>query len=102
MNRHDSFEVIYVYEGEGFFQVQKRRFRIIKGNLAVVGPNHYHQFLSPPSTKLKLSFLHFQSQILLGSMTGEEEQYLAPFLCQDLRFPHLISALPEYRIRCWT
>jgi AraC-like DNA-binding protein/mannose-6-phosphate isomerase-like protein (cupin superfamily) len=92
MNRHESFEVVYVYGGDGYLQVQDRRFRMFKGNVALVGPNLYHQFLSGPTTKLKLSFLHFQSQILLGSTSGEEEQYLAPFLCQDVRFPHVISA----------
>ena len=91
MNRHDSFEVIYVYEGEGAFQVRDRRFPISKGNLVVVGPNLYHQIVSRSGTKLKLTFLHFQSGILLGSTGGEDEQYLAPFLCQDGRFPHVIS-----------
>lgn len=96
MNRHDSFEVIYVYEGKGFVQIQGRRFPISRGNLAVVGPNLYHQFLSCPSTRLKLAFLHFQSQVLLGGAGGEEVQYLAPFLCRDERFPFVIP--PSTRI----
>jgi len=91
MNRHDSFEVIYVYDGRGFVQVQERCFSISKGNLVVVGPNVYHQIVCHPGTKLKLHFLHFQSGILLGSASGEEEQYLAPFFCQDANFPNVVS-----------
>lgn len=91
MNRHDSFEVIYVYDGRGFVQVRQRRFPISKGNLVVVGPNVYHQIVCHPGTKLKLHFLHFQSGILRGSASGEEEQYLAPFFCQDANFPNVVS-----------
>jgi AraC-like DNA-binding protein len=91
MNRHDSFEVIYVYDGQGFFQVQERRFPVRKGNLVVVGPNLYHQVVCRPGSKLRLPFLHFQSGILIGSASGEEEQYLAPFFCQDANFPNVVS-----------
>jgi len=91
MNRHDSFEVIYVYEGQGFVQIQERRFPISKGNLVVLGPNLYHQVASCPGTKLRLPFLHFRSEVLIGTTGGEEEQYLAPFFCQDAEFPNVVS-----------
>lgn len=91
MNRHDSFEVIYVYEGEGVIQVMDRRVPIRKGSLVTIGPNLYHQIFSGSRAKLKLPFLHFQAGILLGSTGGEDEKFLAPFLCQDSRFPHVIS-----------
>lgn len=90
MNRHDSFEVIYVYEGQGFVQIQERRFPISKGNLVVLGPNLYHQIACCPGTKLRLPFLHFRSEVLIGGAGGEEEQYLAPFLCQDAEFPNVV------------
>jgi hypothetical protein len=98
MNRHDSFEVIYVYDGEGVLQVRDRRFPIRQGSLVTLGPNLYHQIFSGSTNKLKLPFLHFQAGILLASTGGEDEKFLAPFLCQDSRFPHVISpssALPD-------
>jgi AraC-like DNA-binding protein len=91
MNRHDSFEVIYFYEGHGVVQIQERRFPISKGNLVVQGPNLYHQIVCRRGTKLKLPFLHFQSGVLIGSVAGEEERYLAPFFCQDPEFPNVVS-----------
>jgi len=91
MNRHDSFEVIYVYEGQGFVQIQERRFPINKGNLVILGPNLYHQIACRPGTKLRLPFLHFRSEVLIGGAGGEEEQYLAPFFCQDAEFPNVVS-----------
>jgi len=91
MNRHDSFEVIYIYEGEGIMQVMDRRFPIREGSLVALGPNLYHQIFSGSRTKLKLPFLHFRAGILLSSTGGEDEKFLGPFLCQDSRFPHVIS-----------
>jgi AraC-like DNA-binding protein len=91
MNRHDSFEVIYVYQGQGLVQVQERRFSVSQGNLVVLGPNLYHQIACRPGTKLRLPFLHFQSGMLTGSPGGEEERLLAPFLCQQAEFPNVVS-----------
>lgn len=91
MNRHDSFEVLYVYDGEGLIQVSQRRFPMKKGSLVVLGPNLYHQIFNSPKRKLRLAFLHFQSGVLLGNGSGEDEKLLAPFLCQDARFPHVVA-----------
>lgn len=91
MNRHDSFEVIYVYQGQGLVQIQERRFPISKGNLVVLGPNLYHQIACRPGTKLMLPFLHFQSGMLTGGAGGEEERFLAPFFCQQAEFPNVVS-----------
>ena len=91
MNRHDSFEVIYVYTGRGFVQIQDRRFPFSKGNLVVLGPSLYHQFVCGLGTRLKLPFLHFRSEVLIGGEGGEEELYLAPFFCQDAEFPNVIT-----------
>ena len=88
MNRHDSFEVMCVYEGGGVVQVRDRRFPIKRGSLVTVGPNLYHQIFS--RSRMKLSCVHFKSELLLGSTGGEDAKFLAPFLCQDSRFPHVI------------
>lgn len=102
MNRHDSFEVIYVYQGQGLVQIQARRFPISKGNLVVLGPNLYHQIACRPGTKLLLPFLHFQSGVLTGGAGGEEERFLAPFFCQQAEFPNVVSrstGVPDEALR---
>ena len=90
MNCHDSCEVIYVYEGKGFVQIQERRYPISRGNLVVLGPNLYHQIACSTGKKLRLPFLHFRPEVLIGGAGGEEEQYLAPFFCQDVEFPNVV------------
>jgi AraC-like DNA-binding protein/mannose-6-phosphate isomerase-like protein (cupin superfamily) len=92
MNRHDSIEVLYVYGGRTDIQILNRFFHVKEGSLVVVGPDLYHRILNRPRTDVKLISLNFQPEIIRGSeASAEEEQYLMPFLCQDLQFPHVIS-----------
>jgi AraC-like DNA-binding protein/mannose-6-phosphate isomerase-like protein (cupin superfamily) len=93
MNRHDYLEVIYVYGGRTEIQVLNRFLQVKQGDLMVVGPDLYHRILNRPRVKVKLVSLNFQPEIIRGSdRNTEEEHYLMPFLCQDLQFPHVISA----------
>ncbi len=92
MNRHDYFEVLYVYGGRTDIQVLNRYFHVKEGDLMVVGPNLYHRILNRPNVEVKLVSLNFQPEVIRGSdANGEDEQYLMPFLCQDSQFPHVIS-----------
>lgn len=94
MNRHEFFELLYTWGGSTDIQVASRHFRVKQGDLVVLGPNLYHRILNPPRAQVKLVSLNFQPTVVRGSAApgGEEDQYLAPFLCQDSRFPHVIPA----------
>ena len=90
---HKHLEVIYLYTGSTSIQVQDRSFHVQKGNLIVLGPNIYHRILNTPNVEVKLISLNFMPEIIRGKeASGEDEQYLMPFLCQDSSFPHVIAA----------
>jgi AraC-like DNA-binding protein/mannose-6-phosphate isomerase-like protein (cupin superfamily) len=93
MNRHEFFEVIYVYSGNPDIQVLNRNFRVKKGDLVVIGPNLYHRIINRPKSQVKLISLNFQPEVIRGGdAEGEQESYFTPFVCQDSQFPHVIPA----------
>src|SRR5689334_3322794 len=53
MNRHDYFEVLYGYSGEGTFQVQERKFTIRGGDLFVAGSTVFHRAIQSGRKRLE-------------------------------------------------
>jgi AraC-like DNA-binding protein len=100
MNRHDYFELLYAYSGQAVYQIHGRRFAVKKGDLAVVGSTLYHRFTGDSSRfaedssiQLKAIVLFFLPELVRATeSTGDDMQYLMPFLLQDDDFPHVISA----------
>ena len=100
MNRHDYFELLYAYSGEALYQIHDRRFAVKTGDLAVVGSTLYHRFTGDSSRngedssiQLKAIVLFFLPELVRATeSTGDDMQYLMPFLLQDDDFPHVISA----------
>jgi len=91
-NRHEHFEVAYLYSGSMEVQIRNRRFRLKKGDVVVIGPNIYKQFLYNPHVGNRLITLNFRPEVIRsGATEGDDEIYLSSFLCQGLRFPHVIS-----------
>jgi AraC-like DNA-binding protein len=96
LNRHEFFEIIYIYSGSTHIQVRDRVLPIEAGNVVVIGPNVFHRVLHKPNAEVKLISMNFQPEIArAGKAAGEEEYYLSPFLCQGSQFPHVISDSPE-------
>jgi AraC-like DNA-binding protein len=89
-NRHEHFEVVYLYSGSMEVQVRDRRFCLKKGDVVVIGPGIYKQFLYSPRGN-RLITLNFRPEVIRSAPTeGEDEIYLSSFLCQGPRFPHVI------------
>lgn len=98
LNRHDFFEIIYVYSGKANVQVRDRILPAKAGYLVVIGPNLYHRLLHEPYAGLKVVSLNFHPEIVRsGRAAGEEEYYLSPFLAQKANFPHLIPSSQKSR-----
>lgn len=92
LNRHEFFEVIYIYAGKTNIQVRDRILPARTGDLVVIGPNLYHRICHNPNDALKLVSMNFQPEIArCGKVAGEEEYYLSPFLYQGSDFAHVIS-----------
>jgi AraC-like DNA-binding protein len=91
-NRHEHFEVVYVYSGSMEVQIRDRRFRLKQGDVIVIGPNIYKQFLYNPHVENRLITLNFRPEVIRsGATEGDDEIYLSSFLYQGPRFPHVIS-----------
>jgi AraC-like DNA-binding protein/mannose-6-phosphate isomerase-like protein (cupin superfamily) len=91
MNRHEFFEVIYLYGGSLEIQIRDRRFRLKKGDVAVIGTHIYHQLLYAHNVKTKVISLNYQPEVIRSGAAEEEEVYLSSFLCQGPQFPHVIT-----------
>jgi AraC-like DNA-binding protein len=92
LNRHEFFEIIYMYSGKTNIQVRDRILPVHTGDLAVIGPNLYHRVLYKRNDDLKLVSMNFQPEVARSwKVGGEEEYYLSPFLCQGPNFAHVIS-----------
>lgn len=91
-NRHEYFEVMYLFDGSMDIQIRNRRFRLKVGDVVVIGPNICKQLLYKPNVEAKVVSLNIQPEVIRsGAAEGEGEMYLTPFLCQGPRFPHVIS-----------
>jgi AraC-like DNA-binding protein/mannose-6-phosphate isomerase-like protein (cupin superfamily) len=92
LNRHEFFEIIYIYSGKTNIQVRDRILPAKTGDLVVIGPNLYHRIFDKANEDLKLVSMNFQPEIVRsGKVAGEEEYYLSPFLYQGADFAHVIS-----------
>ncbi|PYV39289.1 MAG: hypothetical protein DMG06_23575 [Acidobacteria bacterium] len=93
MNRHDYFELLYVYSGEAICQIQDRRFEVKQGDLAVIGSTVYHRIIGDPCSPMKAIVLFFLPEVIRAAeATGDDMEYLMPFFLQDRNFPHIIHA----------
>jgi AraC-like DNA-binding protein/quercetin dioxygenase-like cupin family protein len=92
-NRHDYFELLYVYSGQVVYQVQDRQFRLREGDLFVMGSMLMHRMSQYPRRKLKAAVLYFHPDLIRGNgSNGADLEYLMPFLVQDELFPHVVKA----------
>jgi AraC-like DNA-binding protein len=97
MNRHDYFEIFYLQAGELVCRIQDRSFSMQSGDLAVISSTQYHTMHLPANRRelgrVKAAALYFLPEaIRVTDSTGEDVEYLMPFLLQDTAFPHIIAA----------
>lgn len=95
MNRHDYFELFYLHTGELECRIQERVFLLQSGDLVVLSSTQYHTMELPlgRTSQVKAAALYFLPELIRAAdHTGEEVEYLMPFMMQDARFPHVIGA----------
>jgi AraC-like DNA-binding protein len=91
-NRHDYFEILVLCSGTSTFLVEDRLLPMHKGDLAVVGSTLYHSTECPVNSKAMLGVLYFDPNLIGSDGSAYSTEYLAPFLQQDSKFPHVLSA----------
>lgn len=91
LNRHNYFELLYAHSGEAVYQVQDRNFRLAEGDLFVIGSTLMHRMSGYPKGTLKAAVVYFLPDLIRGNdPTGDDLEYLMPFLVQDAGFPHVV------------
>jgi len=92
-NRHDYFEVLYLQSGEVVYEVQGRRLPMKRGDLFVMGSTQLHRSCSYGGGPVKAALLTFLPELIRGKeKTGDDIEYLMPFLVQGDDFPHVVPA----------
>jgi len=93
MNRHHYFELYCVSDGRTTVQIQDRLFPARTGDMVVIGSDLYHRTVEPPNVRSRLTLMFFEPELIRGTGgTGEEMEYLMPFLAQKPDFPHVVPA----------
>lgn len=92
LTRHDYFELLYVYSGRALYQFEGREVAAEENDLIVINGSIYHRLRKVLNCPFKAVVFYFLPDVLRGKeSTGEDVQYLMPFLLQDSEFPHVIS-----------
>ena len=92
LTRHDYFELLYVYSGEALYQFEDREVVAEENDLIVINGSIYHRLSKVLVRPFKAVVFYFMPDVLRAKeATGEDVQYLMPFLLQDSQFPHVIS-----------
>lgn len=92
LTHHDYFELLYVHSGQAAYQVQDREFVANEGDLVVINGSFYHCLREVVVAPFRAVVLYFLPDVLRnGGATGEDVQYLTPFLLQDTTSSPLIS-----------
>jgi AraC-like DNA-binding protein len=93
LNRHDYFEVLFLYSGAVSYQIQDRFFPMRKGDLILISGTQYHRMVQFQTPRLRAALLYFLPDLIRPlDSRGEEMAYLMPFLVQDAHFPHVVAS----------
>jgi AraC-like DNA-binding protein/mannose-6-phosphate isomerase-like protein (cupin superfamily) len=92
LTRHNYFELLYVYSGKALYEFEGREVVVEEKDLIVINGSIHHRLSKVLHSPFKAVVFYFQPDVLLASeSTGEDVQYLMPFVLQDSQFPHVIS-----------
>ena len=92
LTRHDYFELLYVYSGKALYQFEGREVLAEEHDLIVINGSIYHRLSKVLTSPFQAVVFYFLPDVLRAKGgTGEDVQYLMPFLLQDAQFPHVIS-----------
>lgn len=93
LNHHTYFEVLYVYSGEVEYQVCDHLYSLREGDLFVIGGPLPHRMSKYGRSQIRCVTLYFEPELIRAhDSSGDDVQYLMPFLVQHSGFPHIVPA----------
>jgi len=90
-NRHSYCEVLYLCSGSLNCLIEDRILSLEEGDLAVLGSAVYHT-IECQNSAVTIAVLYFEPDLIRCDGGSDSAEYLAPFLLQDSRFPHIVPA----------
>jgi len=90
MNRHEYFEVLYLFKGSTYCHIQDKLLLLREGDLVVIGSTLYHRLESRTATPAMLAALFFDPELIRSDGGRDSMEYLTPFMRQGPDFPHVI------------
>lgn len=92
MNRHGYFELLYLQSGEVVYEVAGERHPMKTGDLFVMS-GRPHRMVQYGRSQIRCVTLYFLPDFIRSNdPTGDDVQYLMPFLVQDSHFPHVVKS----------
>ena len=93
LNHHTYFEILYLTSGEVEYQVCDRFYSLKEGDLFVMGGALPHRMTRYGSSQIGCVTLYFEPELIRAhDSSGDDVQYLMPFLVQHAGFPHVVAA----------
>lgn len=93
LNHHKYFELLYLHSGEVEYQVCDRFYQLKEGDLFVVGGALPHRMSKYGKSQIRCLTLYFEPDLIRAhDSSGDDVQYLMPFLVQHAGFPHVVGA----------
>ena len=93
MNRHNYCELLYLHSGEITYQVENRSYPMKEGDLFVISGTLPHRIANYGKSQVHAVVLYFLPDLIRAhDPSGEDAEYLMPFLVQDSTFPHVVLA----------
>jgi AraC-like DNA-binding protein/mannose-6-phosphate isomerase-like protein (cupin superfamily) len=91
MNRHEYFELMYIYEGTVNVDVHEKNLTVRAGDLLVIGSELFHRVSVLGGARVAVLFF-LPELIRPTDNVGEAIEYLSPLLLQGTDFPHIVSS----------
>jgi AraC-like DNA-binding protein/quercetin dioxygenase-like cupin family protein len=99
LTRHDYFELLYVYSGEAAYQEESHTFRVSRNDLVILNGALRHGLKKVLRDPFRIVVLYFQPDIFRANEnTGEDIQYLMPFLLQESGIPNLVPSTAKLHL----
>ncbi len=91
--RNEGCQLLFVNEGDATWHVAQGTTPVRSGDLLVIGRGVAHRISRSARPAVKVTSLSFLPELLqYGEAGAETLEYLAPFLDQDEKFPHVVPA----------
>jgi AraC-like DNA-binding protein len=91
LNHHSYFELLYLHSGEIAYQVCDRFYNMKEGDLFVMGGALPHRIATYGKSQIRCVTLYFEPELIRAhDSSGDDVQYLMPFVVQHAGFPHVI------------